>query len=73
MTYLNFKMLYYSHLWRGCIFMSVAILLQACEYFCLEKIYANLLVISVTISSYLGSTFHTYKIKKWIQVSEGLQ
>jgi len=53
--------------------MSVAILLQACEYFCLEKIYANLLVISVTISSYLGSTFHTYKIKKWIQVSEGLQ
>lgn len=53
--------------------MSVAILLHACEYLCLEKIYGDLLVTSVTISNDFGNMFCIYEIKRWVQVSEGLQ
>lgn len=53
--------------------MSAAILLHACEYFYFEKMYADPLVISVTVSNYFGGIFHVYKIKNGVQVSEGLQ
>lgn len=48
--------------------MSAAILLHDCEYFCLEKMCANCLVISATISSYFGGIFHVYKIKRGVQI-----
>lgn len=53
--------------------MGAAILLHACEYFYFEKMYADPLVISVTISNYFGGIFYVYKIKNGVQVSEGLQ